>query len=356
MYISPRIALFIFSAAFVLPTGAAAQPGTPVPAPVSFAPVAVSPPPQVTEESGFPFRTAIGFEALVSNTTLTTGSFNTASGYQALRNNTNGSFNTAAGYQALFSNIDGGGNTAVGYRALMSFTTGIGNTAVGNGALAVNTASVNTATGSLALNSNTTGTSNIANGYRALRSNTTANQNTAVGFFALDANTTGESNTATGYRALELNQTGSQNVAIGGTALSKTTGNNNVALGWGAGIDVTTGSDNILIGVNVGSASDTQTIRIGRPGTCGLCQNRTFIAGIYDSPPTGTARLVYIDQFGQLGALAQSVLTGSGSVSPLVEQRLAAQQDRIRDQDAVIADLSARLARLETLMAKTRAK
>ena len=282
MQVPPYMVALVMSAAFALPTVAAAQSRAPVPAPVTFAPVAVLPPPQnVIEDSGAPFRTAIGFEALLS----TTGSFNTAGGYQALRNNTTGS-----------------GNTAIGWQALFSHTTGFGNTALGNAALQVNTGSVNTATGSLAMSSNTTGESNTANGYRALRSNTTAGQNTAIGFFALDANITGGFNTATGYQALELNTAGSQNVAVGATALKKTTGNNNVAIGFGAGIDTTTGSDNIFIGVNVGFAADTNTIRIGRTSGS-LGQNQTFIAGIYGTQLANPGHLVVIDANGQLGTV-----------------------------------------------------
>src|SRR5438046_658611 len=55
-------------------------------------------------------NTAIGFQALYSNTT----SDNTASGFQALRFNTTGTDNTAIGLQALFSNSTGSFNTANG--------------------------------------------------------------------------------------------------------------------------------------------------------------------------------------------------------------------------------------------------
>ena len=52
------------------------------------------------EDSGSPYRTAIGYQALFSNTT---GFSNTASGYQALYANTTGSYNTATGAGALGS-------------------------------------------------------------------------------------------------------------------------------------------------------------------------------------------------------------------------------------------------------------
>ena len=63
-----------------------------------------------------------------------TGSFNTASGVNALFSNTTGDFNTASGVQALFSNTTGIDNTAIGLNALFSNTTGSDNTAIGVGA------------------------------------------------------------------------------------------------------------------------------------------------------------------------------------------------------------------------------
>ncbi len=93
------------------------------------------------------FNTAIGVNALINNS----GSFNTASGYKALRDNTTGNQNTAIGGQALISNTTGGNNTASGVNALGSNTTGSSNTAGGHGALGSNTTgSTNTARGQCA--------------------------------------------------------------------------------------------------------------------------------------------------------------------------------------------------------------
>ena len=47
---------------------------------------------------------------------------NTATGAQALANNTTGDWNTADGYQALLYNTSGNANTAVGVNALYSNT------------------------------------------------------------------------------------------------------------------------------------------------------------------------------------------------------------------------------------------
>ena len=346
MQITPCMVTLVMSAAFALPTSAAAQSRAPVPAPVTFAPVAVVPPPQtVIEDPGAPFRTAIGFEALLS----TTGGFNTAGGYQALKNNTTGQGNTAIGYQALFSNTTPLGNTAIGNSALLANTTGGGNTS----------------TGSLSLMTNTTSGGNTANGYRALRANT-GDSNTAVGFLALDANTTGGLNTATGYQALQFNTIGLQNVAMGANALRNTTGGSNTAIGNSAGSNATTGFYNIFVGAGVfGTATDTNTIRIGFPFSGGSGQNQTFIAGIYGTELTGIAHVVFIDANGQLGTVTPGVLSGTGTVpSAQLQQQLDSQRTQLRDQQDLVvrlqrqvqdqqtanAELRARLARVEALL------
>jgi Chaperone of endosialidase len=60
-----------------------------------------------------------------------TGGLNTASGVDALANNTIGNFNSASGHSALLTNTTGSLNTASGYQALISNTTGTSNTAIG---------------------------------------------------------------------------------------------------------------------------------------------------------------------------------------------------------------------------------
>ncbi len=64
------------------------------------------------EDSGSPYRTAIGFGALFSNTSSRT--YNTASGYTALYSNTLGTDNTATGVGALFITLRASSNTASG--------------------------------------------------------------------------------------------------------------------------------------------------------------------------------------------------------------------------------------------------
>jgi uncharacterized coiled-coil protein SlyX len=100
---------------------------------------------------------AIGPQALSSNTT---GTNNSATGFQALANN-NGDDNTANGRQALFNNTIGFDNVAIGNFALQRNTDGKNNTANGFAALINNTGSNNIGLGAFAGNSLTTGSNNI---------------------------------------------------------------------------------------------------------------------------------------------------------------------------------------------------
>ncbi len=95
----------------------------------------------VIEDEVFPYRTALGFQALYSNPPSgpTAGTCNSAFGYRALLSNINGSYNTASGCNALFSNMDGSYNTASGYLALRINVFGGRNSAFGAGALSVMT-------------------------------------------------------------------------------------------------------------------------------------------------------------------------------------------------------------------------
>jgi Chaperone of endosialidase len=178
----------------------------------------------------------------------------------------------------------------------------VGNTAGGTGALQNTTGGVfNTADGFGALQNNTSGSVNTASGFEALFSSTTGSNNTAVGGFALFNNTLGLNNTASGVDALFSNTTGLNNTAVGGFALfSSTTGVNNIAVGLGAGVLLTSGNNNIYLGNSGGTATESNTMRLGGVGV----QSQTFIAGIAGVPVTGSA--VLISSTGQLGIQASS--------------------------------------------------
>src|ERR1043166_3848580 len=113
-----------------------------------------------------------------------------------------------------------GGNTFLGEDALGS-NSGSFNTATGFNALQFNTNGVeNTASGAGALLSNTTGNNNTASGFDALQLNTTGNDNTATGVAALEFNTVGSNNIGVGYFAGSNLTTGSNNIDIGHTGIA----------------------------------------------------------------------------------------------------------------------------------------
>jgi hypothetical protein len=208
------------------------------------------------------YNTASGYQALYSDTT---GGDNTASGYLALFSNTTGSYNTASGQVALYSNTTGGYNTASGSYALESNTTGTYNTASGNGALYLNsTGSSNTASGVAALSYNTTGSNNTAAGFEALTYNTTGSYNAANGDTSLLYNTTGGNNAANGAGALSQNTTGSFNSASGTNALTgNTTGSYNSALGYDAGPGSGNLANTTALGYNA-TVSQSNTLVLGQ--------------------------------------------------------------------------------------------
>jgi hypothetical protein len=188
---------------------------------------------------------------------------NTAEGQDALFSvdpsiGSSGVENTAIGYKALYSDVDGAGNTAIGANSLYS-NQSVYNTATGDDALFNNTyGTQNTASGAGALFSNTTGSNNIAIGAFALEQNATRSNNTAIGSFALN-NSTGSGNTAIGYNALLGNTTGSNNIALGFRAgFNLTTGGGNVCIGQGvlgvAGESNTTRIKNVYASVASGRA------------------------------------------------------------------------------------------------------
>jgi hypothetical protein len=127
----------------------------------------------------------------------------------------------------------------------------------------------------------------------------------------------------------------------------------------------------VFLGADViGTAADTNTIRIGLPYTGSAGQNQTFIAGIQGTQLTGPAQQVFIDANGQLGTLTLPPASGSGTIAPSAlppqeqtQQAInAAQQatnaelqatnaelrQRSQAQQATIDELLARIARLET--------
>ena len=227
----------------------------------------------ITAAGGNDFNTAVGVDALLSNTT---GQFNTALGWQTLALNGTGEKNTASGYGALNKNSSGNSNTASGYQALNSNETGSSNTGIGN----------------RSLYTNTLGKYNTATGYESLFKNETGDSNTTSGAFALYENTAGKYNTATGLEALRLT-TGSNNTAIGFQALySNTTGSNNTAIGYLADVSGASLNNATAIG-NGAKVNADNTIQLGNTAVVKVVTSGAITVGAVTYPNTaGTTNQV----------------------------------------------------------------
>ena len=163
--------------------------------------------------SGGTRNTAIGFSAGTALTTQdynvfvgsysgdgATGSSNVAVGDVTLRN-VSGSFNTAIGGEALNSNTTASNNTAVGYQSLYSNTTASNNTAVGYQA---------------GYNQTDGGLYNTYMGYRTGWRNTGGDFNTYYGYEAGFDNQGGTGNTYIGKSAGYYMDGGHYNTILGG--------------------------------------------------------------------------------------------------------------------------------------------
>ena len=127
----------------------------------------------------FPNNTFYGY---LSGASTPTGNSNTASGVYSLFSLSSGSKNSAFGWEAMYNSTTQDSNTAIGYRTLRSNTSGGDNTAVGAEALFNSTSNSNTAVGKYSLNSNTSGYSNTAIGNNSLVNNTINSNCTGLGY------------------------------------------------------------------------------------------------------------------------------------------------------------------------------
>jgi hypothetical protein len=222
-------------------------------------------------------------EPAATDTALAGG--NTADGQNALLSLTTGTFNSAFGFDSLLLLSDVSFDTGLGAGALLVDNGGT-NTAVGAGALLSNTVAVdNNAVGAFALFNNDSDSAGIANfnnahGHEALFLNVGGSENNAFGDLAMENNTTGSSNTAIGDDALRFNVDGSGNVAVGDEAET----------GFGASVN--------------------NCIAIGAPGAgpFATLDNTCFIGSIFGEPVSdpGTQAAVFVDQFNVVGIFNSS--------------------------------------------------
>jgi hypothetical protein len=139
---------------------------------------------------------------------------------------------------------------------------------------------------------------------------TDANNNVAYGANAMTGNgVTGTFNTGVGEAALNLVSTGFRNAALGAQSLSNiTTGSYNVGIGFDGGNSLgTTAVSNICIN-SLGSALDTNTLRMGQATGSGTRElNKAFICGIYGITTTSaTTSTVLVSNGDQLGTVSSS--------------------------------------------------
>lgn len=343
-------------------------------------------------------NTAMGSSTLFSNTS---GSYNTAAGWYALYANTEGDHNTALGRMAMFSNTTGNRNIAIGQRALYQNVNGSNLIAIGDSAMyrtgydntppypaTTYSTENNIAIGSKALYENLSGSNNIAIGLYALSANTGGSGNIAIGSFAMPVEHSGVDNTAIGFNARIVNHAAStftNSTAIG--AFSLANGNSRVVLG-------SMGIAQIGGYVNWSNISDARFKAKIREDVPGLPFIRALRPVTYQMKMQDMAKLMNIpDRFRQLeeetaksairytGFLAQEVDEAAQAVNydfsgvlrpehkhdhyslryaefvvPLVKavQELDAQNEALqvenKQKDEKIAELEARLARIEALL------
>lgn len=192
-------------------TGADGQPTAPGTAAAGNAGIV----PNGFENTGSPYNTAYGYQALLNNT----GFYNAAFGWSAIRSNTTGEANTASGLEALYSNTSGSQNTALGFLAGFANTNGNNNTAVGTSALQNNSSGSGNVAVGLQAGLNATGSNNV---YIANTGAAGENGATYVGTEGLQTKTVLAGNvgigTATPVNKLDLRATtGSAYAGITGT-------------------------------------------------------------------------------------------------------------------------------------------
>jgi hypothetical protein len=173
--------------------------------------------------------------------------------------------NTALGDFAL-SNTSGAGlyNTAVGYQALRNLSTGYDNVAIGNTAAS----QVNNGNGNVAIGKNAMGFGpSNASGLVAIGQNALVQSpagSVAVGAGALSF-ATGQLNTALGQLAGINVLTGQANVFVGSqTGNGTSSGSNNIFIGYAAGY---TGNFNSTCVIGQGSATANNQMVIGEIGS-----------------------------------------------------------------------------------------
>jgi hypothetical protein len=188
---------------------------------------------------------------------------------------------TAVGFNALVSQTNASGNTAVGHSAGQAITTGSNQTVVGAGARGSILGAGNTIVGQNA-GSTILGANNVAMGLGALDGAVTA---AAAECVAVGANALGGA----------VNQAAPTTVAVGFNALvAQTTATGNTAVGHGAGLAVNVGISNTLLGRTAGSTitSGTGNTCVGAGTVCAAGLSDNVVVGLNATSSTAGAVVV----------------------------------------------------------------
>lgn len=127
-------------------------------------------------------------------------------------------------------------------------------------------------------------------------------ENTGIGAGALSGLTTGADNTCVGLLAGYL----------------ITTGSNNCIFGSGSGASMSANASNNIL-INHPGAAESNTIRLGYQGSGPAQQDKTYIAGIYNTSIGATYTPVAADSTGKLGTVGTIVTlvhSSSGDATP----------------------------------------
>lgn len=231
----------------------------------------------------------------------------TALGFEALSSNTTGYQNTALGYGAGSSVTTGFNNTIFGYNAANSLSTSSTNVVMGSQAAASMTSSLrNVLIGAdVALNTVDGGEDNVLIGERTGLNFEEGNRNILIGNLTGINLASSSDNIFLGYRTGQFTNTSTQNIFVGNRAggngiqnssfnifigneagFSNSTGERNVFLGTAAGRSMTTGDRNVFIGENAGTGKTTASWNVAI-GWSAMDQPQVGVNEAYQSVAVG---------------------------------------------------------------------
>ncbi len=201
----------------------------------------------------------------------------------------------------------------VGSGSTLTEDFGLSNLILGSSASSITSATHNVGLGNFSLNALSTGTQNTAVGDQAAPLLSSGTNNALFGTSAGNFISTSSNNTALGSLSLVTFTTGAasagSNTAVGFNSLhGLSTGINNICLGAQSGTNYTSSeSSNIAIG-NIGTALESNVIRIGTQGSGTAQQNQCFISGIVGVTNSNPQMVSINSSTGQLGVIASTTL------------------------------------------------